>query len=70
MKERRSWVTSGSVIIPADFHGTIQCDGYSAYDCFQRMRGATALAGCWAHLRRGLVEKLLPQTHRNVWRLL
>lgn len=46
-------------IIPVSFTGTIQCDGYTAYDAFQRSRGAAIeLAGCWAHLRRGFVEAL------------
>jgi hypothetical protein len=40
-------------IIPVDFRGTIQCDGYEAYDCFARRRGAgIVLAGCLAHMRR------------------
>jgi transposase len=40
-------------IIPVDFSGTIQCDGYEAYDCFARRRGEKiVLAGCLAHVRR------------------
>jgi transposase len=40
-------------IIPVDFSGTIQCDGYEAYDCFARRRGGQiVLAGCLAHVRR------------------
>jgi len=40
-------------IIPADFRGTIQCDGYQAYDCFAKGRGGQiVLAGCIAHVRR------------------
>ncbi len=40
-------------IIPADFRGILQCDGYEAYDCFARRRaGHIALAGCMAHVRR------------------
>jgi Transposase IS66 family len=42
--------------------GTIQCDGYSAYDRFARHRAIEArpvlLAGCWAHARRGFYEAL------------
>jgi transposase len=49
-------------LIPIDFSGTIQCDGYSAYDYFARHRAAEArpvlLAGCWAHVRRGFYEAL------------
>lgn len=45
------------VIVPADFKGTVQCDGYSAYPCFAEGRnGAITLAGCWAHIRRGFYE--------------
>ena len=52
------WETSRAAtclekIIPVDFSGTIQCDGYEAYDCFARRRGAQiVLAGCLAHVRR------------------
>ena len=56
------WETSRAAtcldnIIPADFHGTLQCDGYEAYDCFARRRGeAIVLAGCLAHVRRKFYE--------------
>lgn len=44
-------------IIPADFTGTLQCDGYGAYPAFARQREAKlTLAGCWAHVRRKFVE--------------
>ncbi len=44
-------------IIPVDFCGTIQCDGYEAYDCFAHRRGETlVLAGCLAHVRRKFYE--------------
>jgi transposase len=52
------WETSRAAyclekIIPVDFRGTIQCDGYEAYDCFARRRGEQiVLAGCLAHVRR------------------
>jgi transposase len=52
------WETSRAArclenIIPADFRGTMQCDGYEAYDCFARRReGEIVLAGCLAHIRR------------------
>ena len=40
-------------IIPADFGGILQCDGYQAYRSFQNNRaGPLQLAGCWAHVRR------------------
>lgn len=39
-------------LVPSDFRGTIQCDGYEAYDCFARGRPQIVLAGCLAHVRR------------------
>ena len=52
------WETSRAAtclekIVPVDFRGTIQCDGYEAYDCFAKGRGENiVLAGCLAHVRR------------------
>jgi transposase len=44
-------------IIPADFRGIIQCDGYSAYPAFAKRHGQPiTLAACWAHARREFVE--------------
>ncbi|MDP9115028.1 MAG: IS66 family transposase [Acidobacteriota bacterium] len=44
-------------IVPVDFTGTIQCDGYAGYPAFARGRGETiALAACWAHARRAIYE--------------
>jgi transposase len=44
-------------IIPADFRGTLQSDGYAAYRTFAASRGAAiTLAGCWAHVRRKFFE--------------
>jgi len=49
-------------LIPIDFSGTIQCDGYSAYDRFAKhcaLQGRPVLlAGCWAHTGRGFYEAL------------
>jgi len=56
------WETSRAAtclekIIPVDFSGVLQCDGYEAYDCFARRRGeAIVLAGCLAHVRRKFHE--------------
>jgi transposase len=56
------WETSRAAaclenIIPVDFRGTIQCDGYEAYDCFAKRRaGQIVLAGCLAHVRRKFYE--------------
>ena len=47
-------------IIPAGFHGVVQCDGYGAYRTFAARRaaeaGAITLAGFWAHARRKFHE--------------
>ena len=43
--------------ILAEYHGTIQCDGYEAYDQFESM-GRISVCGCWAHARRKFVDAL------------
>lgn len=57
------WQTSRAAvclekIVPSQFNGTIQCDGYSAYPAFAKRReeGTITLAGCWAHVRRAFYE--------------
>ena len=56
------WETSRAAtcldnIIPGDFTGTLQSDGYQAYRSFARSRGqAVVLAGCMAHVRRKFYE--------------
>src|SRR5580692_4961162 len=58
------WETSRAAvclnnIIPVEFNGTVQCDGYSAYRAFANGRNGTIeLAGCWAHVRRKFHEAL------------
>jgi transposase len=57
------WETSRAAvcldnIIPVDFNGTVQCDGYSAYRAFANGRNGVGLAGCWAHVRRKFHEAL------------
>ena len=62
-----AWHTSRAAaclenIIPADFRGTVQSDGYAAYPAFVRQHNTSAgneaitLAACWAHARRGFIE--------------
>lgn len=52
------WQTSRAAaclesVVPFDFEGFIQADGYEAYDRFARQRaGRIRLAGCLAHVRR------------------
>lgn len=67
------WETSRAAacldnIIPVDFTGTIQCDGYSAYRAFAvNRKGAVALAGCWAHVRRKFFEALESSPRSAAW---
>ena len=59
-----AWRTSRSAaclesIVPTDFAGIIQCDGYSAYEAFAKgtpRTGHIQLAGCMAHARRKFFE--------------
>lgn len=45
-------------VLPENWKGTLQCDGYVAYRTFANSRssGMITLAGCWAHARRALLE--------------
>jgi transposase len=44
-------------LLPKDFTGTLQCDGYGAYPVFVRNHShPVVLAGCWAHVRRKFYE--------------
>lgn len=46
-------------VVPVDFKGTVQCDGYAAYDRLAaRPDKAIRLAGCWAHVRRKFHDAL------------
>jgi transposase len=55
-------------VIPVDFTGTIQCDGYSAYRSFASGRNGTIeLAGCWAHVRRKFHEALEQSPRTAGW---
>jgi transposase len=70
-----TWATSRSAacldnIIPADFNGTVQCDGYAAYPAFARSREDLTLAGCWAHARRKFIEAKDSAPQQAGWVLL
>ena len=39
------------------YWGNVQCDGYEAYDLFEKMPGIT-VHGCWAHVRRKFGDSL------------
>ena len=43
-------------IIPVDFRGTIQSDGYAGYGRFCSGKEGVTLAACWAHVRRPFFE--------------
>ncbi len=46
-------------VVPVDFQGTVQCDGYDAYDRLARRSGREIkLAYCWAHVRRKFNDAL------------
>ena len=46
-------------VVPADFKGTVQCDGYDGYNRLaQRPGQVITLAYCWAHVRRKFDEAL------------
>lgn len=57
------WETSRAAecldrLLPRDFKGVLQSDGYSAYGAFIKTRNGIELAGCWAHARRKFHEAL------------
>jgi transposase len=67
------WETSRATacldrVIPLNFTGTLQCDGYAAYRSFANGRGATLqLAGCWAHVRRKFYEAIESSPRTAGW---
>lgn len=71
-----TWATSRAArcldrIIPADFTGTVQCDGYIAYPSFaNRSEGRITLAACWAHARRKFHEATESTPQQAGWMLL
>lgn len=57
------WETSRAAeclerLVPREFKGVLQSDGYSGYGAFIKTRGGIDLAGCWAHVRRKFHEAL------------
>jgi transposase len=55
-------------LIAVNFTGTLQCDGYNAYDAFARRRGGRIeLAGCWAHVRRKFFDALEQSPRTAGW---
>lgn len=67
-----SWQTSRAAdclqqIVPKDFRGTLQSDGYAAYRSFAQRREGIELAGCWAHVRRKFHEALEQSPRAAGW---
>jgi transposase len=57
-------------VVPIDFTGTIQCDGYAGYGAYAHRRaGAITLAGCWAHVRRKFFDALQETPRTTGWLL-
>ncbi|OYW28514.1 MAG: transposase, partial [Chthoniobacter sp. 12-60-6] len=71
-----TWATSRAAhclehIIPADFTGTVQCDGYQAYPSFaKRSEGRITLAACGAHAGRKFHESSESAPQHAGWLLL
>ena len=68
------WETSRAAacldnIIPVDFQGKVQCDGYAGYRAFAGRRNGIELAGCWAHVRRKFHEALAQSPKTSGWLL-
>lgn len=67
------WETSRAAvclgnIIPLDFTGKVQCDGFSAYPAFAATPGRKIeLVGCWAHVRRKFYEALEQSPRTAGW---
>jgi len=67
------WETSRAAaclenLVPVDFTGTIQCDGYAGYGAFAHRRSsAITLAGCWAHVRRKFHDALEQTPRTGGW---
>jgi transposase len=55
-------------VVPVDFQGTVQCDGYAGYNRLTaRPAQAIKLANCWAHVRRKFNEALEGTPRTGGW---
>jgi transposase len=68
------WETSRSAscldnVLPVDFKGVVQCDGYAGYASFARRKEHIQLAACWAHCRRKIHEARAQDPRRAAWLL-
>ena len=50
-----------------DFSGTLQCDGYGAYQTYAKQCDDVLLAGCWAHARRKFYDAREQSPVRAAW---
>lgn len=50
-----------------EFSGTLQCDGYGAYQTYARLCEDVTLAGCWAHARRKFHDAREHSPVRATW---
>jgi transposase len=68
------WETSRAAmcldkVLPVDFKGTVQCDGYTAYASYARRKEHIQLAACWAHARRKFYEAREQDPSITLWLL-
>ena len=57
-------------VLPKDFKGIVQTDGYAAYKAYASMHPSRLrLVGCWAHVRRKFVEALQSSKRQAAWML-
>lgn len=55
-------------VVPVDFQGTVQCDGYAGYNrLVGRPHRAIKLANCWAHVRRKYNDALEASPRTAGW---
>lgn len=55
-------------VVPVDFQGTVQCDGYAGYNRLAARPGrGIKLANCWAHVRRKFNEALEGTPRTGGW---
>ena len=50
-----------------NFTGTLQCDGYRAYETYRNQNQGIELLGCWAHVRRKFHEAKDHQPKLSGW---
>ena len=56
-KARKGYELCARDAIRGAYKGAVQCDGYDAYDQFEKNENITVY-GCWAHARRKFVDAL------------